>query len=80
MSPPFLLLFLQCLSTANEIIGKKFCNESSTRGNVLEILKKILLESFSLPNEFFNFHPFGFCPTRPFITPSLTTDVSNELL
>jgi len=48
--------------------------------NVLEIWKEILPSSSSLSDEFFDLHPFGFYPTTPFITSSLTTNVFDGLL
>jgi len=39
---------------ANEVVGKKFCNEGFLGGNGFEILKERLLTSSSLPNEFFD--------------------------
>jgi hypothetical protein len=43
-------------------------------------LKEILPSSSSLSNEFFDLHRYGFYPTTLFITPSLTTNVFDELL
>jgi hypothetical protein len=69
------------MSIANEVVGKKFCNESFVGGNGFEILKERLLASFPLPNEFFDLHTYNFCPTTHFITPSLTIySVFDELL
>jgi hypothetical protein len=68
------------MSTIDEASRKKLCNEGSIGKNVLEILKKILPSSFSLSNECFDLHPYGFCPTTPFITPFLTTNFFDELL
>ncbi len=57
---PFPCLFLffisSTMSIANEVVGKKFCNEGFVRGNDFEILKERLLASFSLPNDFFDLH------------------------
>jgi hypothetical protein len=68
------------MSTIDEVSRKKLCDEWSIGKNVLEILKEILPSSSSLSNEFFDLHPYGFCPTTPFITPSLTTNIFDELL
>jgi hypothetical protein len=68
------------MSIVDEVVGKKFCNESFKGRNVLEILKEILLASSSLRNEFFDLHPSSFYFATPFITPSLTTNVIDELL
>jgi hypothetical protein len=67
------------MSIIDETSRKKLCNDGSIGKNVLEIWKEILLSS-SLSNEFFDLHPYGFCPTTPFITSSLTTNVFDELL
>jgi hypothetical protein len=68
------------MSTIDEVSTKKLCSEGSIGKNVLEILKEILPSSSTLSNEFFDLHPYGFYPTTPFITPSLTTNVFDELL
>jgi hypothetical protein len=60
--------------------SKKFYNEGFSRRKVLEILREVMLSSSFLPNECFHLHPFGFCPTTPYITPSLTINVSYVLL
>ncbi len=39
-----------------------------------------MLSSSFLPNECFDLHPSSFCPTTPYITPSLTINVSYVLL
>jgi len=39
-----------------------------------------MLSSSFLPNECFHLHPSGFCPTTPYITPSLIINVSYVLL
>jgi hypothetical protein len=66
--------------TIDEASRKKLCSEGSIGKNVLEILKKILPSSSSSSNELFDLHPYGFCPTTPFITPSLTTNAFDQLL
>jgi hypothetical protein len=66
--------------TIDETSKKKVCSEGYIGKIVLEILKEILRSSSSLSNEFFDLHPYGFCRTTPFITPSLTTNVFDELL
>jgi hypothetical protein len=68
------------MSTIAEASRKKLCNEGSIRKNVFENLKKILPSSSFLYNEFFDLHPYGFCPTTLFITPSLIINVFDELL
>jgi hypothetical protein len=68
------------MSIVDEVVGKKFSNEGFTRRNVFEILKEILLLSFSLLHGFFDLHPFNFYRDTPFITPSLITNVTDELL
>jgi hypothetical protein len=71
------IIFTMC--TVDETF-KKFYNEGSTSRNVLEILKEIMPSSSFLPNECFNLHSFGFSPITPYITPSLTINVSYVLL
>ncbi len=66
--------------TIDETCRKKLCSEGSIGKNVLEILKDVLPSFSSLSNEFFDLHPYGFCLTTPFITPSLTINVFDELL
>ncbi len=60
------------MSIANEVVGKKFCNEGFLVGNGFEILKERLLTSSSLPNEFFDMYTSSFCLATHFITLSLT--------
>ncbi len=76
MSILLLLLFMLLLLLMKHLGRKELCNEGSIGKIVLEILKEILQSSSSLSNEFFDLHPYGFCP----ITPSLTTNVFDELL
>lgn len=68
------------MSTTDETFRKKLCSESSTRKYNLDILKEITPSSSYVSSEFFDMRKYGFCPTIPFITPSMTTNVLDELL
>ncbi len=76
----FLFFTIFVMSTTDEASWKKLCNEGSIGKYVFKILKEILPSSSSLSNEFFDLHRYGFYPTTLFITPSLTTNVFDELL
>ncbi len=68
------------MSTTDETFRKKLCSESSVRKYNLDILKEIMFSSSFLFSEFFDMCKYGFCPTTPFITPSMTTNVFAKLL
>ncbi len=65
---------------ANETFKKKLCSEGFARKYNLDILKEIMPSSSSSSNEFFDMRKYRFCPATPFITPSMTTNVFDELL